>query len=200
MAIFKKNKKEEITKNTTENDNKLKDEISKAYDDIMNADKTHNEENSVGSEKQNDFDNEVFKSRIKAFKQERNQQNLLAILKLLQGRVFLLPSVSNMEEPLEKTENGVKLKQGASFNPALLTGGDNQVFLPIFTDEAAMTQKSPSGVVLKMKFEQCVTIVFDEKNPVAAVTINPFTENMVIGMDLLKMIFKEKKQDDEKQS
>lgn len=200
MAIFKKNKKEEVTKNVSEADNKLKDEISKAYDDIMNEDKTHNADDTTEPAKKDDFDNEVFKSRIKAFKQEKNQQNLIAILKLLQGREFLLPSVSNMEEPLEKTENGVKLKQGASFNPALLTGGDNQVFLPVFTDEAAMTQKSPSGVVLKMKFEQCVTIVFDEKNPVGAVAINPFTENMVIGMDLLKMIFKEKKQEDEKQS
>ena len=32
-----------------------------------------------------------------------------------------------------------------------------------------------------------------KKNPVEAVVINPFTENMIIGIDLLKMVFKEKK-------
>jgi type I restriction enzyme M protein len=38
--------------------------------------------------------------------------------------------------------------------------------------------------------------VYDEKNPVEAVVINPFTENMIIGIDLLKMVFKEKKKEE----
>ena len=64
------------------------------------------------------------------------------------------------------------------------------------TDEESMVQKSPSGVLLKLNFEQCVTVVYDEKNPVEAVVINPFTENMIIGIDLLKMVFKEKKKEE----
>ena len=39
-------------------------------------------------------------------------------------------------------------------------------------------------------------MVYDEKNPVEAVVINPFTENMIIGIDLLKMVFKEKKKEE----
>ena len=77
-----------------------------------------------------------------------------------------------------------------------MTSTDKKVFLPIFTDEESMVQKSPSGVLLKLNFEQCVTVVYDEKNPVEAVVINPFTENMIIGIDLLKMVFKEKKKED----
>ena len=39
MAIFKKNKKEETKKVSTQEDNELKDEISKAYDEIMSGNK-----------------------------------------------------------------------------------------------------------------------------------------------------------------
>ena len=152
-------------------------------------------QNDIGSDSASK--NEVFKSKVKAFKQERNQQNLIAVLKMLSGRKFLLPSVCNVEDPFEKLENGnVRLKEGTVFNPAFLTSTDKKVFLPIFTDEESMVQKSPSGVLLKLNFEQCVTVVYDEKNPVEAVVINPFTENMIIGIDLLKMVFKEKKKEE----
>lgn len=196
MAIFKKNKNnEEETKTVSAQDAELKDEISKAYDEIMSGNKEEKTEEQP--EKQPDdiaFENEVFKTKVKAFKQERNEKNLLAVLKMLSGRKFLLPSVCNVKDPFEKLENGnVRLKEGTVFNPAFLTSSDKKVFLPIFTDEESMVQKSPSGVLLKLNFEQCVTVVYDEKNPVEAVVINPFTENMIIGIDLLKMIFKEKK-------
>ena len=174
MAIFKKNKKEETKKVSTQEDNELKDEISKAYDEIMSGNKEEKAEEQPQQAPKDDiaFENEVFKSKVKAFKQERNQQNLIAVLKMLSGRKFLLPSVCNVEDPFEKLENGnVRLKEGTVFNPAFLTSTDKKVFLPIFTDEESMVQKSPSGVLLKLNFEQCVTVVYDEKNPVEAVVI-----------------------------
>ena len=192
-------KKEETKKVSTQEDNELKDEISKAYDEIMSGNKEEKAEEQPQQAPKDDiaFENEVFKSKVKAFKQERNQQNLIAVLKMLSGRKFLLPSVCNVEDPFEKLENGnVRLKEGTVFNPAFLTSTDKKVFLPIFTDEESMVQKSPSGVLLKLNFEQCVTVVYDEKNPVEAVVINPFTENMIIGIDLLKMVFKEKKKEE----
>ena len=164
MAIFKKNKKEETKKVSTQEDNELKDEISKAYDEIMSGNKEEKAEEQPQQEPKDDiaFENEVFKSKVKAFKQERNQQNLIAVLKMLSGRKFLLPSVCNVEDPFEKLENGnVRLKEGTVFNPAFLTSTDKKVFLPIFTDEESMVQKSPSGVLLKLNFEQCVTVVYD---------------------------------------
>ena len=39
MAHLKKNKKEETKKVSTQEDNELKDEISKAYDEIMSGNK-----------------------------------------------------------------------------------------------------------------------------------------------------------------
>ena len=184
MAIFKKNKKEETKKVSTQEDNELKDEISKAYDEIMSGNKEEKAEEQPQQAPKDDI----------AFE---NEQNLIAVLKMLSGRKFLLPSVCNVEDPFEKLENGnVRLKEGTVFNPAFLTSTDKKVFLPIFTDEESMVQKSPSGVLLKLNFEQCVTVVYDEKNPVEAVVINPFTENMIIGIDLLKMVFKEKKKEE----
>ena len=75
MAIFKKNKKEETKKVSTQEDNELKDEISKAYDEIMSGNKEEKAEEQPQQAPKDDiaFENEVFKSKVKAFKQERNQ-------------------------------------------------------------------------------------------------------------------------------
>mgnify|MGYP001011703306 CR=1 FL=1 len=153
MAIFKKNKKEETKKVSTQEDNELKDEISKAYDEIMSGNKEEKAEEQPQQAPKDDiaFENEVFKSKVKAFKQERNQQNLIAVLKMLSGRKFLLPSVCNVEDPFEKLENGnVRLKEGTVFNPAFLTSSDKKVFLPIFTDEESMVQKSITATVTEL--------------------------------------------------
>ena len=90
MAIFKKNKKEETKKVSTQEDNELKDEISKAYDEIMSGNKEEKAEEQPQQAPKDDiaFENEVFKSKVKAFKQERNQQNLIAVLKMLSAESF----------------------------------------------------------------------------------------------------------------
>ena len=64
MAIFKKNKKEETKKVSTQEDNELKDEISKAYDEIMSGNKEEKAEEQPQQEPKDDiaFENEVFKS------------------------------------------------------------------------------------------------------------------------------------------
>ena len=71
MAIFKKNKKEETKKVSTQEDNELKDEISKAYDEIMSGNKEEKAEEQPQQAPKDDiaFENEVFKSKVKAFKQ-----------------------------------------------------------------------------------------------------------------------------------
>ena len=64
MAIFKKNKKEETKKVSTQEDNELKDEISKAYDEIMSGNKEEKAEEQPQQAPKDDiaFENEVFKS------------------------------------------------------------------------------------------------------------------------------------------
>lgn len=200
MGLFNKKKKDTEVSAPTVQDDALKDEISKAYDEIMagGTEETRDEQPAPADSniQSGDMSDELFKSRIQAFKAEHTQENLLAVIKMLPKRQFVIPSVSNMEEPIEKDGDKVRLKQGAVINPALLNSKDGKVFLPIFTSDKEMTQKSPSGIVLKFAFEQCVSIVYDEKNPVQAVVINPFTDNMVIGEELLRQVFIPKKKDE----
>ena len=200
MAFFRKNKKNEPAENTAvKQDDALKDDISKAYDEIM-SNGTGDADNAGEAEQpkvEGDFESEILKVKIREFKEKKTQESLMEVIKLLPQRTFFLPSVSNMKEPIENVDGKPALKEGATINPALLSGKDNKVFLPIFTDEQAMTQKSPSGIVLKFNTEQCVSIVYNKKNPVCALVINPFTENMIIGEDLLRHFFKEKKNDAE---
>ncbi len=193
MGLFGKKKKIPEEKAAEKRDDALRDEISRAYDEIMSGGTDtapEPEEKAETTRPKNEFGGELLKMRIQEFKKKKTQESILAVMKLLPNREFFLPAVSNMKEPFEKTDNKLKLKKGAVLNPALLNNNDGKMFLPIFTGEKEMTQKSPSGVVLKFKFEQCVSIVYDKKNPVWAVVINPFTDNMIIGEELLKMVFK----------
>ncbi len=193
MGLFRKKKQQQEEVKEVKDD-ALRDDISKAYDEIM-AGSRGGEETKQEAPKPNNNDNfeaEVLKAKIRKFKEKKDQESLLEVIKMLPRRRFLLPSVSNIEQPFENVDGKVKLKKEAVITPALLTAADKKVFLPIFTDEKSMTQKSPSGIMLNFIFEQCVDIVYDEKNPVKAVVINPFTENMIIGEELLRMVFKKK--------
>ena len=194
MALFGKKKREETTHETERLDSDMRDELSKAYDELMNGDASSGE--NEGEPKENtvdaaDFENEVFKAKIRKFKEAKTQETLVDVIQLLAGRMFLLPSVSNMKNPFENKNGKPVLKKGAVLNPALLSSQDKKTYLPIFTDEDAMKQKSPSGVVLKFSFEQCVGIVYNKKNPVQAIAINPFTENFILNEELLKQVFKQ---------
>ena len=197
MAFFKKNKKNE-TPETPEvkRDDALRDDISKAYDEIMNKGKTDTGDSDADKPEQTgqqsaqtSFENEVLKIKIREFKEKKTQESLIEFIKHLPKRVFLLPSVSNMKEPFENIDGKLKLKKGAVLNPALLNDKNNTTFLPVFTDAKSMTQKSPSGVILKLTTEQCVSLIYDKKNPAQAIVINPFTENMIIREELLRQVF-----------
>lgn len=192
MGIFKKKEKQETQNNTVTENKELKDDISKAYDELVASVNNEASEETKEAQKENslNLEMELLKSKIGEFKEKKTQESLFDVLKMLPGKEFLLPSVSNVKEPFENVDGKMQLKNGSVLNPALLTAQDKKIFLPIFTDEKSMTQKSPSGIVLRFRFEQCIEIVMNKENPVGAMVINPFSENMILGEDLLKMAFK----------
>ncbi len=192
MGIFKKKKQDNPqTDAPKEQNDVLKDDISKAYDELISGDNEPADEPREPMGEQNiNLEMEILKSKIDDFKDKKTQESLFEVLKLLPGKEFLAPSVSNMKEPFENVDGQMKLKKDAVLNPALLTAQDKKIFLPLFTDEKAMTQKSPSGVILRFKFDQCLEIAANEDNPVSAIVINPFSENMILGEELIKTAFK----------
>lgn len=198
MGLFGRKKKEEHISEEERLNEELRDDISKAYDELISGGADSVDEQADSAEnnatpKQNvgDLEAELLKSRIQTFKEKKTQEALTEIVKMLPGRQFCLPSVSNMKQPFENVNGEVKLKKGAVLSPALLTSPDKKTYLPVFTSEKDMTRKSPSGIVMRMPFEQCVSIVLDKKNPVQAITINPFSENLTFGADALGAMFKQ---------
>lgn len=197
MGFFSRKKKEKETEiNEAERlDEVTREDISKAYDELMKGNPTPEGESEpeINPEAEpkikQDFENEVFKAKLNKFKEDKSQETFTEIVQMLMGRNFLLPSISNVKEPLEKVNGKVRVKPGVILNPVMLSAKDKTMFLPLFTDEKAMTQKSPSGINLQYKFEQCLGIVYNEKNPAKAIVINPFTENFILGEELLKKVF-----------
>lgn len=193
MGIFNRKKNTEQHSDSERLDENLRDDLSKAYDELMSGENNTEEEttdNQQSAVPAGDFEAELLKSKIRTFKEKKTQGALIEVMKMLEGRKFYLPSVSNMKEPLENVNGEVKLKKGAVLNPALLTSKDKKTYLPVFTDEKSMVQKSPSGIVIQYNISQCIGIVYNKKNPVTAIVINPFTENFIIGEELLKSVFK----------
>lgn len=192
MGLFNRRNKEESVNEQERLDEELRDDLSKAYDELMAGGRAEGEPDDVSeTEMGDDYSAELLKSKIREFKENKTDALLMDVIKMLSGRRFFLPSVSNMKQPFENVNGEAKLKKGASINPALLSSQDKKTYLPIFTDEKSMVQKSPSGIVLKFNFEQCVGIVYNKKNPVVGIVINPFTENFILGEQILRPVFKE---------
>ena len=202
MGLFGNKKKEEKINEQERLDEELRDDLSKAYDELVSggraeqpAENADNTEEAPAADENislaEDYSAEQFKSKLKAFSENKTDELFREILMMLPGRSFSLPSVSNMKEPLENVNGKVRLKKGASLNPALLSAQNKKTYLPVFTDEKSMVQKSPSGIVLKFNFEQCMGIVYNKNNPVSGIVINPFTENFVLGEELLKKVFRQ---------
>ena len=201
MGLFGSKKKEVKQTEQDRLDEELRDDLSKAYDELVsgggaeqpaeNADNTEEAPAEETASFAEGYSAEQFKSKLKAFSENKTDELFREILMALPGRVFHLPSVSNMKQPLENVGGEVRLKKGASINPALLTAQNKKTYIPIFTDEKSMVQKSPSGIILKFNFEQCIGIVYNKNNPVSGIVINPFTENFVLGEELLKKVFRQ---------
>lgn len=197
MGLFNRKKKEQKPEINEEErlDEVTREDISKAYDELMkgNATPEGEKEPEINPETEpqskEEFDNEVLKAKLRKFKETKSQETFAEIIQMIMGRNFLLPSISNMKEPMEKVNGKVRLKPGVILNPVLLASNDKTMYLPLFTDEKSMTQKSPSGINLQYKFEQCLGIIYNEKNQAKAIVINPFTENFILGEELLKKVF-----------
>ena len=193
MGLFSKKKKEEPINEQERLDEDMRDDISKAYDELISggSDNTaETEESKKTTAPEGSFEAELIKSKINTFKEKKTNEALSEIFKAIAGKKFFVPSIANMKEPYEIVDGAVKLKDGVKLSPALLTA-NKTMYLPIFTDEKSIVQKSPSGINIQYSFEQCVGIVYNKKNPIKAIVINPFTENFIIGEELLKAVFKQ---------
>lgn len=193
MGLFGKKKKEDAVNEQERLDKDMRDDISKAYDELISGGAREAEEEKHEEEAPafaGSMEAELIKSKIKTFKEKKTNEALADVFKIISGKKFFIPSVSNMKNPVEVKDGEIKIKPGATFSPALLTA-NKTTYLPIFTDEKSIVQKSPSGVNIQYTFEQCVGIVYNKKNPVKAIVINPFTENFTISEELLKAVFKQ---------
>ena len=198
MGLFSRKKKEEPENEKERLEENMRDDISKAYDELISgAAKTEKAQSTPEGSGEKititadpNLGAEIIKLKIKMFKEKKTNEALTEVFKAVSGKKFLVPSVANMKEPLEMKDGALKLKAGVKLTPALLSSNQT-TYLPIFTDEKSIVQKAPSGINLQYNFEQCVGIVYNKKNPVKAIVINPFTENFIISEQLLKAVFKQ---------
>ena len=143
----------------------------------------------------------VLNTLVKRFYSNRNLDNLEAIFLCLIDSDLSVPIDSNMKkkdikelEKLNKDDNYVNKKSIEIRPDWLRVPGEDQVFLPIFSNEEEATPDYSKGFLwISLTLDDCLKMVEDNKN-CKGLVLNAFTNPIEIEgelLDALKTMLKE---------
>lgn len=118
-----------------------------------------------------DVKNEKLEQLIAEYAKENTKENLLSLLNHLRNCRVLVPGILN-----EK-------KQPA---PAFLKNAEGLMFAPIYSQKEQIPKNPAVPVVLNMPFLAVLAMANDPKLEIKGITINPFTQNLLLKEELLK--------------
>lgn len=117
--------------------------------------------------------NDKLEEAIKIYQTERTKENLGIILNLLRPTKLLVPAM---------------LKAPNQPVPCFLKNADGQTFLAVYTSKAQIPAEPKSQAILSMPFPACNDIVVKEELNLLGMVINPFSQNLVLGKELVEKL------------
>jgi len=114
--------------------------------------------------------NDKLEEAIKVYQQERTKENLGIVLNLLGPTKLLVPAM---------------LKAPNQPVPCFLRNGNGDAFLAVYTSKAQIPAEPKSQAILSMPFPACNNIVVKEELNLIGMVINPFSQNLVLGKELI---------------
>jgi len=117
---------------------------------------------------------------IKKFAEEKNNENLTALINRLEVSRVLVPC---------KLAKG---KEEGSFVPVpySLNAQDGEISQPVFTDKDQMEKAPNFQITIVLPFIEVVNIVLSNENNNTSIVVNPFGQAIVLKRELLEQIIK----------
>lgn len=118
-----------------------------------------------------DVKNEDVEAQIELYLKEKTGENLNALIELMRTRRVLVPANLNDEKkPV----------------PCLINSPKNGMFLPIYTSKRRFRNLPRSEAVINMPFLATNNMVFQQDEKVSGIVINPFTQNLILNVQLVE--------------
>ncbi len=144
------------------------------------------------------IDNSALEALLDTFAKERNKESYAKVMEALEKTTVFVPIL--MPEGLDPAEMeklksgaGTKVSGTAKITPCLLKKDTGEQVLPIFSSKQQATETRKSPAVLALPFFKCVDLVMTNKDKIQGIVLNPFAQNMFIGMQMLEVAEKRSK-------
>lgn len=136
---------------------------------------------------------------IKIYKEDPVKENLHALVHQVRRTIFLIPALmpdnTDMEEFKKTAEEHkgeqMKLPEGIRPIPCMIRNKDGESFVPIYTSQEHIPAEPKYHVLMNMPFRGCYGLALNSKSGAKGIAINPFTDNLMFGNDLLGAVQKE---------
>ncbi|MCM1123037.1 MAG: SseB family protein [Eubacterium sp.] len=144
---------------------------------------------------ENKLNNAQLEAAVADFAKDRQKENYVKVMELLEKSVVLMPALEPQgvpEETLKQMKEGkaVQLPKEAKILPCLLRKDSGEQILPIFTSPVQIPADKKSPALLAVPFQACVSMVMASKGQVENIVLNPFTHNMVLTKEILEVAVK----------
>lgn len=145
------------------------------------------------------INNQALEEAIAAFAADREKDNYVKVMELLEKAIVLMPAMppQNLDPETEKQMRAgkpVQLSGESRIVPCLLRKESGEQALPIFSSAAQIPPDKKSPTVLALPFFACVSMAMANLEKIEAVVLNPFTHNMVLNRAILEVADKRRKQ------
>lgn len=110
---------------------------------------------------------------LKTYAQENNAENLNKMIGHLTRCRVLMPSML--------TEN----KQPS---PCLIKNNEGVSYLPVYTDRGQIPEHVKADGILNLPYLSANRTAFDQKDKIAGIVVNPFSQNLILQMTMVERI------------
>ena len=123
--------------------------------------------------------NEAAEQAIRNYVAEQSKENLSNVLNLLRPAMVFVPVEVNEE------------KKAA---PLFIKNREGKAYLPIFTGKGQIPEHLQKQTVMIMQFPMCNGIVANEGYELQGMAVNPYTDNLLLSVDLIKRLYEADKE------
>ena len=123
--------------------------------------------------------NEAAEQAIRDYVAEQSKENLSNVLNLLRPAMVFVPVEVNEE------------KKAA---PLFIKNREGKAYLPIFTGKGQIPEHLQKQTVMIMQFPMCNGIVANEGYELQGMAVNPYTDNLLLSVDLIKRLYEADKE------
>ncbi len=119
--------------------------------------------------------NQAAEAAIKEYAKDTSKENLTKVVNMLRPSLLLVPAMLHEEEKKPV--------------PLFLKNKEGVAYLAVFTGKEQVPEDMREQTAMVMPFPMCNAIVANDKHKLSGMVVNPYTDNLVLKLELVKRLF-----------